>query len=213
MRVWIYWLSKTIYSVLFISGLTLYFTWVTVHIYVDKLLIQYHINTNDSKFSDLTPNSEIPTSLKNQFTDASKKAVGVHQLSDGNQGLEGGKVSAKQVAPSPQGMSQQPVKAPDNALPVWNQNSSMNKESTEKSGSMVMSSEEFYKKKEQLNNADKTKIFDLMMTRLPEKEIQRISNEVEGGITIEKWKDIQNTVKKYLKPDEYQLIVEILQKY
>jgi hypothetical protein len=76
-----------------------------------------------------------------------------------------------------------------------------------------MSSEEFYKKKEQLNNADKTKIFDLMMTRLPEKEIQRISNEVEGGITIEKWKDIQNTVKKYLKPDEYQLIVEILQKY
>jgi hypothetical protein len=118
MRVWIYWLSKTIYSVLFISGLTLYFTWVTVHIYVDKLLVQYHINTNDSKFSDLTPNSEIPTSLKNQFTDASKKAVGVHQLSDGNQGLEGGKVSAKQVAPSPQGMSQQPVKAPDNSLPV-----------------------------------------------------------------------------------------------
>jgi hypothetical protein len=145
MRIWINWLSKTLCSVLFISGFTLYLTWVMVNTYADKLLVH---------------------------------------------------------SGSQQGTGQPSVKLPNDALPAWNQNRIVNKDSIKTRGNMLMSSEEFYKKKEQLSGADKMMIFNLVISKLPETEIQKISNELEVGITIENWTDIQNTVKKYLKPEE-----------
>lgn len=74
---------------------------------------------------------------------------------------------------------------------------------TEDSKKIVVSAEEFTKKKEQLTNEEKNKIFNMLVTRVPQNEIQTISSLMEDGITAGELKQIESILQQYLKPDEY----------
>jgi hypothetical protein len=75
---------------------------------------------------------------------------------------------------------------------------------------VVVSSEEFAKKKEQLSSDDKNKIFKLLMTRIPQAEIQKISQIMEDGITASELKDIEQLLQNYLKPEEYSQLLSMI---
>jgi hypothetical protein len=88
--------------------------------------------------------------------------------------------------------------------------SATNPDSFGESGKVVVSSEEFTKKKEQLSNDDKNKIFKLLMTRIPQAEIQNISRMMEDGITASELKDIEQLLQSYLKKEEYSQLLGMI---
>ncbi|CAK4844816.1 unnamed protein product [Aphanomyces euteiches] len=106
--------------------------------------------------------------------------------------------------------------APDDSVSVWKQSSDANKQEASKNDKqkeLVMSADEFSKKKDQIDEADKIKIFTLLAARLPQTEFQQLSTYVEDGVTEEEWVDIQKIVEKYLKPEEYKELQDLLANY
>ncbi|SFL97764.1 hypothetical protein SAMN03159341_11340 [Paenibacillus sp. 1_12] len=77
-------------------------------------------------------------------------------------------------------------------------------------GKVVVSGEEFTKKKEQLSNEDKNQIFKLLLTRVPQTEIQHISSMMEDGITASELNEIEKILKNYLKPEEYSQLLGMI---
>ena len=237
------WLTKMIIQTMLVAGLTVYLTWVTVHTYVDKLLTQYHLNTVESKinFSDFLTQMSVslnilkPAHLKNQAADeASKQAQDIAPTDDpalqvladpvvteipAMANVEQTTSPKPVVSPSPtpsKAASANTEAAANDSVPVWNQTSSENKQEaskTKKQKELVMSAEDFTKKKDQIKEADKVTIFTLLATRLPQTEFQKISAYVEDGVTKQEWVDIQKIVEQYLKPDEYKELEGLLAKY
>ncbi|NHN32251.1 hypothetical protein [Paenibacillus agricola] len=76
-------------------------------------------------------------------------------------------------------------------------------------GKVVVSGEEFTKKKEQLSNDDKNQIFKLL-TRVPQAEIQHISLMMEDGITASELSSIEKLLQNYLKPEEYSQLLGMI---
>jgi hypothetical protein len=76
-------------------------------------------------------------------------------------------------------------------------------------GKVVVSGEEFTKKKEQLSNDDKNQIFKLL-TRVPQAEIQNISLMMEDGITASELAGIEQLLQNYLKPEEYSQLLSMI---
>jgi hypothetical protein len=77
-------------------------------------------------------------------------------------------------------------------------------------GKVVVSGEEFTKKKEQLSNEDKNQIFKLLLTRVPQTEIQHISSMMEDGITASELSEIEKILKNYLKPEEFSQLLGMI---
>jgi hypothetical protein len=77
-------------------------------------------------------------------------------------------------------------------------------------GKVVVSGEEFTKKKEQLSNEDKNQIFKLLLTRVPQAEIQQISRMMEDGITASELTGIEQLLQNYLKPEEYSQLLSMI---
>ncbi|TDF94380.1 hypothetical protein [Paenibacillus piri] len=76
---------------------------------------------------------------------------------------------------------------------------------------IVVSAEQFTKKKDQLSTENKNKIFNMLVTRVPQKEMQAITNMMEGGITASEMKEIEKLLKTYMKPDEYDQLLRMIQ--
>jgi hypothetical protein len=237
------WLTKIIIQTMLIAGLTVYLTWITVHTYVDKLLTKYHLDSAESKinFSDFL--SQMSASLNilkpssSANNQASEKTSGLVEdvepteepsrqtLADpvptdipsaGNSESPTKSASPKPTATPAEANSEGVDAAPDDSVSVWKQTSDASKEEASKSDKqkeLIMSAEEFTKKKDQIDEADKVKIFTLLATRLPQTEFQQLSTYVEDGVTETEWVDIQKIVEQYLKPEEYQELQDLLANY
>jgi hypothetical protein len=223
------WLTKIIIQTILIAGLTVYLTWITVHTYVDKLLSNYHLNTAESKiqFSDFL--SQISASLKP--SNLNKQAVEVKpDLTQSPIPTEEpsrqtlAEPIASEISPKPtstpaltpttsDGKSTATATAPNDSVSVWKQTTSNGSKQQGKQKDLVMSAEQFTKKKDQLTEADKVKIFTMLATRLPQAEFQKISTYVEDGVTQQELTDIQSIVEKYVKPEEYKELQDLLSHY
>ncbi|GKS14511.1 hypothetical protein YDYSY3_55110 [Paenibacillus chitinolyticus] len=78
---------------------------------------------------------------------------------------------------------------------------------------VVMSTDDFSKKKDALSSGDKQKIFSILVAKLPAEEVQKLSAMVEDGITAEELKEVDSKLKKYLNSTEYEQLSGILKKY
>jgi hypothetical protein len=113
----------------------------------------------------------------------------------------------------PKGNPVNPAEATSDAakadsITVWGQ---VNKTGTQKD--IVMSKEEFAKKKDLLTSEDKMNIFSLVVSKLSQEEIQRLSTLLEKGITAEELKEVDLILQNKLKKEEYQQLLKILGKY
>jgi hypothetical protein len=233
------WLTKTIIQTMLVAGLTVYLTWVTVHTYVDKLLSKYHLDSAESKidFSDfLSKMSESlnilkPSQLNNQ---ASEKKPELAQNTESTEeptrqtladplvteipsSVDSEGTTSPEPTPTPTNTySTSGETNPDDSVSVWNQTSNeseQEKTTTDKQKNLVMSAEQFTKKKDQISEVDKVKIFTLLATRLPQTEFQQISTYVEDGVTEQEWLDIQSIVEQYVNPEEYKELQDLLAQY
>jgi hypothetical protein len=112
----------------------------------------------------------------------------------------------------------------DDAVAVWSQTSSSStsgsgnygsgsSDAADKGNKVVMSSEEFAKKKDALSSEDKMKLFSLLASSLPQDEMQQMSKIAEDGVTASEMRELERIVSAYLSPDQYSQLTEILNKY
>ncbi|MFD1954624.1 hypothetical protein ACFSL6_10735 [Paenibacillus thailandensis] len=67
--------------------------------------------------------------------------------------------------------------------------------------------------KNQMSDADKNKLFGLLMEKLPQEAWQSISAYVENGLTDEELTDVEQIMAQHLSSEEYKQMMEILKKY
>jgi hypothetical protein len=231
------WLTKIIVQTIIVAGLTIYLTWVVVHIYVDKLLSNYHLNSEQSQvhFSDFLSQMSASLNILKPANSNKQAAVGSpepvpslepvqspQKAEDATRltleetppnDLPKTQNSDKAASPTPSAAKTEPkstgtVRAQNDSVSVFKQTDQQGKQKD-----MLMSAEQFTAKKNLLSESDKMKIFTLLATRLPQEEFQHISTYVEGGVTQAEWTDIQLIVEKYLKPEEYKQLQELLARY
>jgi hypothetical protein len=189
------WTIKIITASIVISFVSMVTTWYTVNFYVSDMMKQLNVN---------------PQAKTMKFTDF------VAQLSKHTNGLFSQVPSSYQIPETKQEDNADPGQTsesmieeskPDDAVAVWNDMSSSGDKA------VVMSTEDFRKKKELLSNEDKMNIFSLLVSRLPQEQMQKISTFVEDGITADEMREVQMIVEQHLQPKEYRQLMEILNKY
>ncbi|MBW4084838.1 hypothetical protein [Paenibacillus sp. S150] len=100
---------------------------------------------------------------------------------------------------------------PEDALPVMGEASS----SGDQSGGaldqqLVMTPEAMRDLKENLPTDEKTNIFNILMTKLPQEEMQKISAAMEDGLTEGEVKELQQVIAKYVDQEEYEALMKML---
>ncbi|OXM84547.1 hypothetical protein [Paenibacillus rigui] len=138
----------------------------------------------------------------------------------GSSSAGAGSTGSESPATTPTGKEGTPAdkNPPEDAIAVFGHQSGQSGSSTGSGSSsasdadkrVVVSGEDFTKKKDQLTNEEKNKIFNLLMTRVPQDEMQRISRLMEDGITAAELKEIEQVLQKYLKPEEYTQLLSMI---
>ncbi|KWX71996.1 hypothetical protein [Paenibacillus jilunlii] len=101
--------------------------------------------------------------------------------------------------------------APKDALPVMGE-ASINEE---QSGSaldqeLVMTPDAMKDLKNNLPADEKANIFNILMAKLPQEEMQKISKAMEDGLTESEVKDLQQVIAKYVDQEEYDTLMKML---
>jgi hypothetical protein len=218
------WLSKIVVGTVLITTITMFTTWYVVNMYVEDIFRQYQLPAMGKKI---------------QFGEFASRLA--EELNIGK-GKDGGKKAALEATPAPT-PSPTPSPNPSGAFPspspspnpkdqpvdgissLGNGGSSpateedavavMGSARTEESEKkeLVMSTEDFSKKKEALSSDDKMKIFSLVVAKLPQDEVQKLSVILEDGITAQELDQVNMTLQKYLSDKELAQLTDILNKY
>jgi hypothetical protein len=67
--------------------------------------------------------------------------------------------------------------------------------------------------KDKMSDEDKDKLFELLMTKLPQESLQQISTYMEEGLTEQELINIEQIMAQYLDTQEYESMMDILKKY
>ena len=187
-------------NVVLVSVISVYVTWAAVGLYIDKLSKQYNMNSTITKpsFSEIVKT----------FTDYAN-VLNVTPSNTFSESEPPTTTPIEKITPS------QPSK-PENALPVIGQSiesSNQTGGSAGKKDQLVMSLEDFSNKKEKMGQEDKMKVFTLLANRIPERELQQMTSYIENGINLEEMSKIEEIIYKYLKPQEVDQLLSILNRY
>lgn len=184
------WLGKMIFSSILISVISVMTTWFTIHFIVDDWLTSMNVpaSSKSLNFSKFLGNL---SNRIDELTPDQKTTAEVEKPND-----ESASSSSEQGVHS---------KPPEDAVEVW-------AASAEKHN-VIISTEDFQKKKEQLTNEDKMKIFSILVSRLPQEDMQKITGFVEDGITNDELQEVEQIVGKHLNAEEYSQLKQIINKY
>lgn len=100
---------------------------------------------------------------------------------------------------------------PDNALPVMGQAEAGEEQSEQGlDQNLVMTPEAMNDLKENLPANAKSNIFNILMNKLPQEEMIKISAALEGGLTESEVTELQGIIAKYVDEDEYKTLMKML---
>jgi hypothetical protein len=102
---------------------------------------------------------------------------------------------------------------PDDALPVMGQGLSESAMGGQSAADqqVVISPDEMIQKKDELTATEKEQIFNILMKKLPQSEMQKISAAMEDGLTEQELSTIEDTISKYLTKEEYAALSKLLE--
>lgn len=102
---------------------------------------------------------------------------------------------------------------PDDALPVMGQGLSESAMGGQSAADqqVVISPDEMIQKKDELTATEKEQIFNILMKKLPQSEMQNISAAMEDGLTEQELSTIEDTISKYLTKEEYAALSKLLE--
>ncbi|MFB0847138.1 hypothetical protein [Paenibacillus oleatilyticus] len=227
---WLIGIAKLAVSAAVTSLCCVALTFAAANTYVDLLLDQYHIprpagqkiewSAFMSRFTaqlGLGAGGGSGGTAKPKDLAVSVPPAGGNTSSSSEAGTkERTQTEGKTTAPGSGKANDDPYRVPEDAVAVWSRQSgkanSKQDSLAEQDRKVVVSSEEVTKKKEQLSEADKAKIFSLMVSRVPQEDMQTISKLMEDGITAGELKEIERLLQKSLKSDEYKQLMDLIQK-
>lgn len=226
------WLAKSAVSLVLVAGLSLFSAWFVVNMYVEEIMKHFSIQNvgNKIQFSDVLARlgEEWNIGNKKSASGAAKEpgaqatTAPVSGESDGTAPSGGGGAG---TGSKPSGTEE---KVPEDAVAVWgrlNASDASGKGAgqsgsggtagigAEGLGGIVMSQDDFAKKKAAMSSDDKMKLFSLLVNKLPADQLQQLSALIEDGITQEELKQLDKTLRTYLSKEEYKQILDIIQKY
>ncbi|SDO53237.1 hypothetical protein SAMN04487897_11641 [Paenibacillus sp. yr247] len=215
------WLSKIVIGTVLITSITMFTTWYVVNMYVEDIFRQYQIPALGKKI---------------QFSEFAARLAGelniVMRRDGGNQAAQVQTPTPSKPVPNPSPSGSLPNRGSNDQLPTGGMRSDTGADTSqgvkddavavmgrsqsdanEQKKELVMSTEDFAKKKEALSSDDKMKIFSLVVAKLPQSEVQHLSVLLENGITTDELKQVNDTLKKYLSDKELKQLTDILGKY
>lgn len=229
------WLAKAVLTATLVSLIAVATTWVTVNIFLDKLLSQFEaasgirvelseVLAQLSGFGNslLTPQLDKKASMGEREQQRSD-SIGhddSNRSPDDSIGDDPGDASQEQSSgPANEQRGDEeddPANdhVPDDAIPVWSGQTQTDSQKAGSAGDQILiTGEQFIQVRDQMSNDDKMKIFALLFQKLPQQEIQNLSVLMEDGITGEELEQIDGIVSQYLSEEEYEEIKQLLSKY
>lgn len=194
---WIFKMIKSVMLVVIISGLTVVTTGIVVNAYVQSLLTKLNVSWEGQPTGFggivqglMSTNKKSDVVLNKTKTDDDSKSS-----------EREGDVDADQ-------------QVPEDSLPVMGGmtgEGQTSQEQTSREGQVVVTPDDVIAKKEGLADKDKEEIFAILMSKLPENEMQHMTDALEDGLTEAEMIEIQQMISKYLDPEEYDKMMKILQ--
>ena len=210
---WIGWLLKLSITIVMVSLLTVLTTGYVVNHYIGSLLSSYNIPVASQAPSvvgifkemlGLGADSGGKTGNGAVDDSVGKSNIGVDASSDPSKGtLDQNKDNGKSTS----GDTKQDI--PDDALPVMGGISSGD---SQQEGQVIVSPDDLVAKKDGIASTEKEEVFTMLMSKLPEEEMRKLTDAMEGGLTESEIFDIEQILSKYLDKEEYSKMMEILQK-
>lgn len=77
----------------------------------------------------------------------------------------------------------------------------------------AVTTDEIEAAKDEMSEEDKSTLFEMLMTKLPQESLQQISAYVEDGLTEQELTSVQQIMAQHLDASEYAEMMEILKKY
>lgn len=213
------WFSKIVVSTVLITTLSVFTTWYVVNLVVEDIFRQFQLPVLGKKvqFSDfVTRLSEDMNIVKRSDGGGLSEKVDQSAAT----GLSPSTAKDQEVSAAPEAYGNSGSQASsgasqEDAVAVWGshiQEESGGQDASEQN-KVIISTEEFAKKKDSITDEDKMKIFSLLVSKLPQDDMQRISTLMEEGITSEELKEVDALLQTHLKKEEYQQLADILSKY
>ncbi|MBP1153282.1 MULTISPECIES: hypothetical protein [unclassified Paenibacillus] len=209
---WMSWMLKLGISAVVTSLCCVVMTFLAVNAYVNVLLDQYQIQRPGNQKMEWSRfvnrfTAQLGIGM-NEEEDKKTKDLAVSAKESPSTSSATGTNKSGGGSPGSQDLVD-PYRVPEDAVAVWNRQSEQ-AELPEEERRVVVSSEEFAEKKEQLSEENKAKIFSILISRLPQEEMQRISVIMEDGITAAELKELQQLFQAHLKPGEYQQLQSLI---
>ena len=228
---WTKWLLKISLTAILVSTLTIVTTGIVVNAYIQSVLSSFNIQLETEPMGV----GGIMKSMLGMGSGTKPDAGSVNAAKDNGQleedqgsaddepasgaGSEtiGGTKEDKETSSGSSGTSGEPPndeEAPDNSLPVMGTNTTEQSDDSSLSSledqEIVMTPGEIVDRKDSLPTEEKEEIFTMLMNKLPQSEMQKISEAMEDGLTAAELADIEQGISKYLNAEEFDKLITML---
>jgi hypothetical protein len=205
---WLGWLGRLIITIIVVCLLTVMTTGYVVNYYIEHMLSRYHISMTDGGPS-VTDIMKGLVGIQGSTPDSTKKDKSELQQNDSlNSSPTPPTSSTSPTAPTNEELSNG-----GNDLPpaTGGANSDKGNDKSKKEN-VVVTPDDLLAKKDGIEAKDKEAVFAILMSKLPQNEMQKMSEYLEDGLTESEVLAIEQMLSKYLDKTEYAKVMEILKK-
>ncbi|MFE0558403.1 hypothetical protein ACFW1P_21035 [Paenibacillus sp. NPDC058910] len=224
---WMKWLLKVSLTAILVSTLTIVTTGIVVNAYIQSVLSSFNIQLETESMgvggimkamlgmgsgtkSDVGSVNAVKDneSAEDKGTESKEPASGAGSETKG-EAKEDEETSSESSGTS--GGPPNEEEAPDNSLPVMGTNTTEQPDdSSLEDQEIVMTPGEIVDRKDSLPTEEKEEIFTMLMNKLPQSEMQKISEAMEDGLTAAELADIEQGISKYLNAEEFDKLITML---
>ncbi|WP_128895581.1 hypothetical protein [Longirhabdus pacifica] len=201
-KVWFWYILQFTFSICLAVSISLSTTWLMINTVVERSIQQFMTNEMTVSFSHLM--SQYMNIVGGNATGISKN-LDLLEVGDSNQ------EEAKQNDDAEYNSIDEEI-LNEAAVPVF-QNQPPQSELEGEEDTLLFSAEQLESTKDSLSDEEKTQIFTLLISKLPQEQLLQFSEMMEGGITEEESIEIINTISQYLSEEEVSTISEMLNIY
>ena len=206
---WLSWIGRLIITVVVVCLLTVMTTGYVVNYYIEHMLSRYHISMTGGgpsvtdimkglvgiQSSSTSPlNEELSSNEKDGEQDENKESNKNKNKSQDNMNLPN-------LPPATGGANS------GNGSGNGNGNDKLNQKEN-----VVVTPDDLIAKKDGIDSKDKEAIFTILMSKLPQEEMQKLTEYMEDGLTETEVLAIEQMLSKYLDKTEYAKVMEVLKK-
>lgn len=222
--------------VITVSLLTILTTGYVVNTYIQSLLSSYNLpiasqtpslggivkgmlgfgsKGNQDPKDDLTREATGQTGLESEEPEESQQSStgdrsGAGDSGTNQEGLSTGDQEATSGPESSEGDGDTEEEAPEGSVPVMGGIAGDSAGAQDQQ--VLVTPDDLVAKKDELSDSEKEEVFATLMSKLPQEEMQRMSELIEGGLTETEMIEIEQILSKHLSKEEYAKMLNILKK-